>query len=53
MWMLLRRHWAKIDDHVQAPMARVVGGLDSEVCIVTRQRCLCSVGETPHRHCFA
>jgi kynureninase len=26
-----RRHWAKIDDHVQAPMARVVGGLDSEV----------------------
>ena len=28
----MRRHWAKIDDHVQAPMARVVGGLDSEVC---------------------
>ena len=27
-----RRHWAKIDDHVQAPMARVVGARDSEVC---------------------
>jgi kynureninase len=28
------RHWAKIDDHVQAPMARVVGALDSEVSVM-------------------
>ena len=28
------RHWARIDDHVQAPMARVVGALDSEVAIM-------------------
>ena len=28
------RHWAKIDDHVQAPMARVVGALDSETAVM-------------------
>ena len=28
------RHWAKIDDHVQAPMARVVGALASEVAVM-------------------